>query len=91
MASGAGIIVDVREGYERREARIPGSVHVPLGELLDRLNELPSGKTRILQCHSGARSRMAADALAEMGNGDGFANLAGGIVAWARAGQPIEA
>lgn len=90
LASGEVVLVDVRERFEWDEARIPGAIHVPLHELLDRIGDLPRDRLVVLQCRSGNRSRHAADVLAGMGHAN-LANLDGGILAWARAGHPVEA
>jgi len=84
------ILVDVRERAEWDEARIPGAIHVPLGELATRLHEIPRDRKVILQCRSGNRSRSATELLLQAGYAD-VANLEGGIVRWAREGHPVEA
>src|SRR5688500_8461985 len=40
---GAAQIVDVREPDEWAEGRIPGAIHIPLGSLASRANELDPG------------------------------------------------
>lgn len=83
------LLVDVREGWELEQLRVPGAVHVPLMQLPARLDELPSDRTLVFLCTSGARSDHAARMLAANGYPD-VLNLAGGIVAWHRAGLPTE-
>jgi len=76
-------VLDVREPWEVAIARIPGSLHIPLGEVPARLGELDSGRQLIVMCKAGGRSLRAAQFLA----GRGFArvaNLTGGIDAWTR-------
>ncbi len=87
--AGEAIIVDVREPAEWQEARIPGAKHIPLGQLPDRQEEVPQDRTVIVQCHSGARSATACAHLLQQGREEVY-NLAGGIVAWHRAGLPLE-
>lgn len=84
------VLIDVREAEEWAEARIPGAIHVPLGELAARLQELPRDRKLILQCRSGNRSRSATELLLQSGFAD-VANLDGGIMRWAREGHPVEA
>lgn len=92
-------LVDTRDGDVRsRDGRIPGSVHVPLSVLEWRVDptsghqspELAGREDRlILICHEGYSSSLAAVRLHDLG----FANatdVAGGFVAWAAAGLPIE-
>ena len=79
-------LVDVREQNEWDAGHAPGAVHLPLGELTARVNELPQGRLLIV-CHLGGRSARATEWL----NGAGFdaVNLDGGMVDWARAGLPV--
>lgn len=86
--AGEAVIFDVREDEERGAGRIPGSEHVPLGEIEDRTGDLPNEKEIILVCRSGNRSSLAAAALSEAGYR--AANLEGGVKAWVEEGLPFE-
>lgn len=82
-------LVDVRELDEWDEGHIPGARHIPLGELPNRLCELPSDTDLILVCRSGGRSAAATELL--LRNGYSRArNLAGGMLAWQDAAHPVE-
>lgn len=81
------VLVDVREGWEREIASIPGSVHIPLGDLPARAGELPSDRSLVLQCHHGGRSMQAAQWLTTQGH-DRVANLEGGIDDWSLTVDP---
>ena len=75
------LLLDVREPYERDLARIEPSQHIPMGEVPERVAELPRDRPIIVYCHGGGRSAMIAAYL----EGQGFehvANLSGGIDAW---------
>jgi len=77
------VLVDVREPVETDIARIAGSRLIPLGELPQRIRELPPDAEIVTHCHHGQRSMHAREIL----KGAGFANvrsLAGGIDAWSR-------
>ena len=87
--SGSHQIVDVREQEEWDAYRIPGSVFIPLGQLVQRAGELDPGKPIIAYCKSGVRSLYAVEMLQASGRHD-VASLSGGIVAWYEAGQPLE-
>jgi sulfur-carrier protein adenylyltransferase/sulfurtransferase len=79
--SGAVVLLDVREPYERDFARIEPSMHIPMQEVPGRLSEIPHDKEVIVYCHTGTRSMMVAGFLS--GHGwTSVANLAGGIDAW---------
>ncbi len=76
------VLLDVREPWEREIAAIHPSIHIPLAEVSQRLDELPRDRPVVVYCHSGARSAMVAGFL----HARGFprvANLEGGIDAWA--------
>ena len=76
------LLLDVREPFEFDIARIEGATLLPLGELPERVGELPRNKEIVLMCKSGARSAQATAFLQGQGFPDVY-NLAGGITAWA--------
>ena len=84
-------VLDVREAAELEWARLPRCLHVPLGELELRQDELaPLRETEFLVlCHGGLRSGKACRRLRQLGF-RAPVNLAGGIVAWRAAGLPTE-
>ena len=51
------LLIDLRENYELEiDGKIDYSIHIPLGQIVDRLNELPSDRPVIFHCSSGKRS-----------------------------------
>lgn len=83
------VLIDVREPDEYAEAHIPGVTLIPLGDVPDRVAEIPKDKTVILTCRTGNRSGQAATWLRGQGYTD-VHNLQGGILAWQKAGLPTE-
>jgi rhodanese-related sulfurtransferase len=82
LAAGESVfLLDVREADEVAEWAYPIGVNIPLGQLSERMNELPPGTTIVVACHMGGRSAVAAEALSQAGWVT--ENLAGGAVAWA--------
>lgn len=73
-------LLDVREPFEVEEWAYPIGVNIPLGELGDRLEEVPADRTIVVACHMGSRSAAAAKALSDAGWT--AENLTGGAVAW---------
>lgn len=73
-------IVDVREDFEVEEGMIPGAVHIPLGSIPERANELDSSKEYILVCKGGVRSEKACQYLESQGFQ--VINLEGGMMAY---------
>lgn len=81
LARGENVfLLDVREPFEVEEWAYPVGVNIPLGELGDRLDEVPRDNTIVVACRSGGRSATAAKALADAGWT--AENLAGGALAW---------
>jgi sulfur-carrier protein adenylyltransferase/sulfurtransferase len=86
-------ILDVREPQEFQICRIPGSTLIPLGELPNRLSELPDpsdARDLIVHCKSGVRSAKAVRLLRDRGY-DRARNLRGGILAWIDKIDPTQA
>ena len=79
-------LLDVREDDEWEAGHAPGAVHIPLGDLPDRVDELPDEELLVI-CRSGGRSRRAADWLNQSGF-DAY-NVDGGMMSWHRAGLPV--
>lgn len=73
-------IIDVRETNEWYSGHVAGSRHIPLGQLLQRLDELESEKEMIVICRSGNRSGLACELLSEKGYK--VVNMTGGLNAW---------
>lgn len=84
----AGVfLVDVREDDEWTAGHAPDAVHVKLGELGARTQELPRDQEVYLICRSGARSAYAAQLLTS--GGWQAVNVADGMTGWAVAGRPM--
>ncbi len=60
-------LLDVREPDEVAAWSYPVGVNIPLGQLGDRLDELPRDVTIVVACHVGGRSAAAARALSDAG------------------------
>src|SRR4030095_11787413 len=56
-------LIDVREPYEWRIARIDGARLIPLGQFANAAREMPPDRDVVLYCHHGLRSRTAAEHL----------------------------
>lgn len=77
------LLLDVREEHELKICELEKNVHIPLGQLAQRLDEIDSWKDKpvIVICKTGQRSLKAAETLMKHGFVD-VANLEGGIIAW---------
>ena len=83
------IFIDVRETWEVDEAGydIPGRLEIPMGEVPNRLSEIPKEKNIIVGCRSGARSMNICQFLASQGYNN-IKNMQGGIMGWMNHGLP---
>lgn len=81
MRGRGATLLDVREPWETEICRIDGSLLIPMRSLPQRLQELPAGEPVAVICHSGMRSLMVAQWLAQQGYD--AVSVAGGIDRWA--------
>ena len=76
------IIIDARTQSEYDEGHIPGAILIPEYEIANKADELPKDKDQLIlvYCRSGRRSKIAAQALVELG----YTNVKefGGIIDW---------
>jgi adenylyltransferase/sulfurtransferase len=72
-------VLDVRTAFERNQSSIE-SFHIPLSELPNRLNEVPSNKDLMVLCQSGTRSKQAISIIKENGFTKNLTNLKGGLM-----------
>ena len=75
-------LIDVREAYEVAICGI-GAEHIPMGEVLERANEIKKDIPVVVHCRSGARSGNVINALEMQLGFTNLHNLKGGILAWA--------
>lgn len=85
---GQPVILDCREGWERKQVRIPGSLHIPMNETPARLHELPQGEEIYVVCAHGNRSAGVSGYLVQRGYR--AINVRGGMAVWQAQGGAIE-
>lgn len=88
LAEGSVLLVDVRNNDEVARSMIEGAIHIPLALLPLQCDALNKAEKIVFYCHSGVRSAHAASFAASKGYQHIY-NLAGGVLAWARAGLPF--
>ena len=81
------VLLDVREPEEIAIARIDGAIHIPMGDIADRVHELNPGKEIVVFCHLGIRSEKVRKFLFSL-NYSRVRNMTGGIDAWSREVDP---
>ena len=74
-------LIDVREEHEFDEANLNGKL-IPMGEVMDRLSEIPKDKKVVVHCRSGKRSATIINALESQHGYTNLYNLKGGILAY---------
>jgi hydroxyacylglutathione hydrolase len=97
MAADDVVVLDVRGRGEWEAGHLPGvrpagetnRIHIPLGNLTERLAELPRDRPVVVHCLSGTRSAIGASLLQAHGFAD-VAHLQGGFARWTREGHPTE-
>jgi rhodanese-related sulfurtransferase len=79
------VVLDVREAWELATASVSGSafelLHIPMGQLMARMDDLPKDRPIACLCHHGIRSRQVAMYLLQQGYAH-TVNIAGGTDAW---------
>jgi len=82
-------LLDVRSSTEWTSGHPPQALHIELGQISTRMNELPKDKPLVVICASGNRSAMAATKLANSGF-ELVYNFSGGMGSWKSAGLPVK-
>ena len=82
-AQEAFLLIDVREPYEAERCNIGGKL-LPMGEIIDHINEIPKDIPVVVHCRSGARSAAVINALSTRYGFDNLINLKGGILGYGK-------
>ena len=83
------VVVDVREVWEYAQGHVPGSMLIPLGELIHRIDTLDQARPVAVICATGSRSQSAAALLAQRGFQTVY-NVVGGVSRWTMDNLPLE-
>jgi sulfur-carrier protein adenylyltransferase/sulfurtransferase len=81
-------LIDVRQPEEWAFAKIGGAKLIPLGEILNRMNEIAENRETVIHCKAGMRSAQAVQVLQRAGFKGELKNLKGGITAWSNEVDP---
>jgi hydroxyacylglutathione hydrolase len=85
---GGPVILDVRNASEYAGEHIPGSLHIPYGDLAGRLDELPRERQIATICRGGKRSGLAASILQRAGFD--VVHVGKGVGVWRDSGHPVQ-
>ena len=86
IVENGGLLIDVRESIERDMGYIKGSINIPLGEIRNRLDEIPKNKEVYITCQVGLRGYLASRILSQ--NGYKVKNLDGGYKTYSSVFKP---
>lgn len=87
--SGQAAILDVRGQSEFDEGHVPGAIHIPLGYLAGRANEVPTDRPVLIHCGGGGRSATATSVLHREGLTN-VSNIPGGFYEYMELREPVE-
>jgi len=90
IADGEAVLVDVREADELAQTRLEEAVHVPMSAFDPDLIPTDTEKKVVFICAQGARSEQVRQYVVAQGILTEAYNMAGGLMAWAEAGLPLE-
>ena len=76
------LLIDVREHSELEISKIQESIHIPMAEIPNKIDQINSNKLVVVMCKSGGRSANVCEYLMQNGFKDIY-NLNGGIIKWA--------
>ncbi len=81
-------LIDVRQPDEHAFASIEEAKLIPMGEIMQRMDEIDPARDAVIHCRSGVRSARVIEALERTGYSGKLFNLTGGILAWANEVDP---
>lgn len=83
------VLIDVREEWEYSRGHARGAKNIPLSQLGQRIQDIPSDREVLLICQSGHRSMQAAQILSRQGRNN-LVNVNGGTSLWKMHNLPME-
>lgn len=77
------LLIDIREPHELAKEGIENSIHIPMGEIQNKIPTLPKDKDIVIFCHLGFRSKQVRNYLRKIGFHKAT-HLKGGLYSWNR-------
>jgi rhodanese-related sulfurtransferase len=82
-------VVDVRRDDEWVSGHVTGAIHIPIDDLLGRIDELPKDKKLLFICAAGVRSGLGCEMSAAMGfSSENLYNIEDGTPTWIETNHP---
>jgi rhodanese-related sulfurtransferase len=83
------VVVDVRRPDEYEAGHVKGAMHIPVDDVLARIEELPTDKRLLFICAAGVRSGLACEMASAMGlDTENLFNIEDGTGPWIDRGFP---
>ena len=83
------VVIDVRRDDEWVTGHVTGAIHIPVDDLTDRMDQVPTDKKILFICAAGVRSGLASEMAAAMGyDSENLINIEDGTPAWIAGGHP---
>jgi rhodanese-related sulfurtransferase len=82
------VVVDVRRTDEYESGHVKGALHIPVDDVLARIEELPKDKRLLFICAAGVRSGLACEMASAMGLDNDLFNIEDGTGPWIDRGFP---
>ena len=83
------VVIDVRRDDEWVTGHVTGAIHVPVDDLTDRMDQVPTDKKLLFICAAGVRSGLACEMAASMGyDSENLYNIEDGTPAWIAGSHP---
>jgi rhodanese-related sulfurtransferase len=91
LDKGDAVVIDVRRPDEWADGHVAGAIHIPVDDVLARIDELPADKDLLFICAQGVRSGLACEMAAAMNlSTDRLYNIEEGTAAWIQKSYPTE-
>ena len=91
IGQGDAVVIDVRDSNEWAAGHVAGAIHIPVDDILSRVDELASDKDLLFICAMGVRSGLACEMAAAMDiSSDRLYNIEDGTNAWITSNYPTE-
>ncbi len=83
------VVIDVRRDDEWVTGHVTGAIHIPVDDLTDRIDQIPTDKKVLFICAAGVRSGLACEMAAALGyETENLINIEDGTPAWIAGGHP---
>ena len=91
MENQNALVIDVRQKDEWDSGHVSGAIHMPVDDIISRVDELPTDRNLLFICAMGVRSGLACEMATAMGvDANRVYNIEDGTPAWIAKSYPTE-